>query len=733
MSARPERSPGPVTRTTPAPPPRPALATVPARASTSAPAPAGAPPTARRRMWSIRWIVTAAMVGLVAATVLSVGAFSEHSARRAIQFELQAQLSLQARNLAMVGSNALLSDVPEWTLLPLIKEIVRRQPDYAFVVVVDARDTIVADVETRRLGTPFHVPSDLAPLAGSPPPIAGEALLASPRLLVASAPILNTDGRRLGMVWLGLERAAVVRKLEAARRQQLLVLGLFLLLGTAAAWSLSTVLLRPIAALRAGLERIGRGDLDTRVEVRDRTELGALAVTINRMAGELKTAQVELVERERIAHEVQLARRIQVSLLPAGHRIAGPFVIEGEQRAASEVGGDYYQTLELPGGRVGLVVADVAGKGLAGSLVTAMLHALLRPLAASHASPAALLGALDQQLGAMLERGSFVTMFYGILDPASGDLTFASAGHNPLLVVRRTRLIEWFRVKGAPLGAVRSLRQPARYEEARVVLAPGDAAIQYTDGISEAPRPDDAEEFGLERLAEAALAAASPGARAVLDAVDGAVTRWRKDGARHDDETVLVVGHDANASNGGAPAAGAESHAAALGRLAEAQAHGHRLTLPASLGALVRLDDWLAGRPELAAVTGPAAELMRLALYEICANIVQHACGEDATQTFDLWWVPSDPATLPTAAPSPYPPGYFLLRDRGQSFRYQSWQPPSLEDPAVRRRGHGFGIQILRKITERITYVTGTPEGNLTFLALAPGGSGREEDHGHQQ
>ena len=688
-------------------------------------------PTGTGRMWSIRWIVTAAMVGLVAATVLSVGAFSEHSARRALQFELEAQLSLQARNLAMVATGALLSDVPEWTLLPLIKEIVRRQPDYAFVVVVDRSGSIVADTETRRLGTHFTPPAGLVPLTGGAAPNAGERLLGTRDLLVASAPIVHTDGRTLGSVWLGLRRAAIERRLEAARRQQLVVFGLFLVLGTAAALMLSSVLLRPIGALRAGLERIGRGDLDTRLDVRDRTELGALAGTINRMAGELKTAQVELLERERIAHEVQLARRIQLSLLPSGRRLAGPFVIEGEQRAASEVGGDYYQTLDLPGGRIGLVVADVSGKGLGGSLVTAMLHALLRPLASSHDSPAALLAALDRQIGTMLERGSFVTMFYGVLDPSSGELTFASAGHNPLLVVRRGGRTEWIRAKGAPLGALRSVQVPARYEEARVRLESGDAAIQYTDGISEA-RGRDESEFGLERMAEAAVAAVLGGARSLLDGLTRAVTTWRDGAAQHDDETLLVVSHELAAAKSASGNGSQNPQALALSRLAEAQSRGYRLTLPASLSALVRLDDWLAARPELAAVTGKSAELMRLALYEACANVVQHAYGEDAAQTFDLWWVPAPPAPGPTHGAAVPNAGFFLLRDRGQSFRYQNWQPPSLEDPEVRKRGHGFGIQILRRITEQITYDSGTPEGNLTCLALAPGGAMQEDENGHQ-
>src|SRR5205814_8410912 len=197
--------------------------------------------------------------------------------------------------------------------------------------------------------------------------------------------------------------------------------------------------------------RIGRGDLGTPVRLRDRTELGMLADAVNHMAARLRHAQVELVERERLAHELELARQIQSSLLPSRRRVAGPFVIQGSNRAAQEVGGDYFDFFELPDGQIGLAIADVSGKGLAGCMVMSMLSALLRAYRETEASPAALLATLDERLGETLQPGTFVTMFYGVLDPQRGRLVYASAGHSPLLVYRHDGArAETIRTRGIP-------------------------------------------------------------------------------------------------------------------------------------------------------------------------------------------------------------------------------------------------------------------------------------------
>jgi len=695
-------------------------------AEPAAPAPSVAMASDRaerpRHMISVRWIVTGAVVALTTAVVLAAAAISERHARQALTFEIESRLLLEARNLALGSAAPLLGDFPELMLQPVVKAMQTGQGELAFVVVLDGHGVVQGHSDVRQLGSGFQLPADLALVDDAPPVSAGESLQGNRRLLIASTPILSPQGQPIGRALVGLRLAYIERRVNQARQQQLFALAAFLVIGIAAAYFLSTFLMRPIAPLRAAIERIGRGDLDTVVEIRDRTELGALAHTLNHMARELKGAQLELLDRARMAHEFQLARKIQLSLLPAGPMKAGSFTIEGMQNAAAEVGGDYYQAFVLPGDRVGLVVADVSGKGLAGSLITAMMHALLRASVGSHDSPGALLAALDRDLGDMLERGSFVTMFYGILNPGSGELVFASAGHNPLLHFHGgEQRAEWVKAPGPPLGAIRGSRARHSYEDFRVPIAPGDVLVQCTDGITEAMRSDGGMEFGAERMAQIVADTKTRDCRTVLDEISNAVANWRGDRPQDDDETLLAVSAGPRVV-GAAPARVAAANPAnpdpaadaptALALLARAAQSGERLEIPASLQAMAGVGEWFDRIAPRAGLAGRAAELARLALHEACANVAEHGYAGDSTQSFELWWVPNpgEPCAI------------FVLRDHGQPFRYEDHARLHFDDPAVRRRGRGLGLEIMNRATSRVLYCPETPEGNLMALRFTTPG-----------
>src|SRR5262249_19839869 len=156
--------------------------------------------------------------------------------------------------------------------------------------------------------------SGLRPAAALEPLEEGESLLMNDELLVAQAAVRHPGGRPIGTAWVGLRRAYIEQMVAASRRQQALVLVGLTALGMACAFVLMSQLLRPLSALRAGIERIGRGQLDSPIHVTDRTELGLLADAINEMSGRLRRAQVDMLERARLSHEVDLARVIQRSL-----------------------------------------------------------------------------------------------------------------------------------------------------------------------------------------------------------------------------------------------------------------------------------------------------------------------------------------------------------------------------------------------------------------------------------
>ncbi len=686
--------------------------------------PTAAAAAAPSRILSIRWIVIAATALLTVATALSVGTVDERNARTALTGEIESRLLLLARNLALTSSGALLGDFPEMTLQPLVKETLENESSLAFVVVVDHHDRIQGHADSRMLGTPFAPPAGLQPVTQGRAVKAGESLAASATLIVASASIPGPGGGTIGRTLVGLNRHYIESRIAASRRQQAVALVLFLVLGVAAAFVMMSQLLHPVGVLRAGIERVGRGDLDTPIQLRDRTEFGLLAGAVNEMTGRLKDAQVELIERERLAHEVDLARQIQESLLPRGPVTSGNVTVRGSHRAAAEVGGDYFDILPLPDGRIAIAIADVSGKGLAGCLVMSMLSALLRALRNTYTSPAALLGELDERLGESLRPGVFVTMFYGILDPATGQMVFTSAGHNPMILYRHaTKNTEVLQPKGIPLAALRGgVARGMLYDEV-VQLQPGDVMVQFTDGYSEAFDAAHTEEYGLDRILKGVTDVAARGTDAICERLSDDVRRWEGDGPPSDDQTLLIASLAADAFDpaGETMCEPGDSSCIALKRLADAEQAGHGLRLTSSLDSIPAIREWMRRTVVLNELSDADAQLLGSALYEVCANVAEHGFGEQGSHTFELWWQPPRAGeTAGQPADERARRGVFVVRDDGTPFRPENRKGLDFDNPGVRKRGRGLGLEIIHRVMHEVSYHPATSRGNITLLTFGP-------------
>lgn len=663
------------------------------------------------RVVSIRWIVSGAALAMTAAAVVGVGAVAEHNSRIALTHELESRLVLAARNLAMTSSRALLSDFPELTLAPILSEMASTQPEQAFAAVVDLSDEVRGHANARLLGQRFRLPESLRPRDAVTRLSADERMFGDDSLLVAEAPVLHPAGHRIGTAYVGFRRAYVEQVVTDARRTQLLVVALALAAGVVAIPLMLSVLLRPVGALRAGLERIGRGDLQSPVHLRDRTEFGLLATAMNDMAQRIHEAQKESLERERLARELELAREIQASLLPHEGMQAGAFRLEGSHRAAAEVGGDFYDMFGLPGGKVGVVMADVSGKGLAGCLVTSMLAALVRAFRTQYRSPKEMLVRLDETLRDSLRPGTFVTMFYGVLDPADGTLEFASAGHVPLLLRRADGRIEWYRTTGIPIGAIRTNALARTLREDRVRLDPGDLAIQFTDGVNEAFDPSGEHEFGFDGL-EKAVASGTVIPRDMVLRIKTTVDKWSAGSARMDDETLLVIGADASPGRGGQDVDPRRA-------LEEARRHGTRLALPADIEALARLEEWLTACPGLQSLAPRLGRMLHTAIYELCANVIEHGYGLDGARSLELFWVPDDAAGTRGD-------GRFVLVDQGAPFQPGAGRV-DFNDIEARKKGRGIGLEIIRTVMRPVTFHAVPGIGNVTILAFEPSVHTEEE------
>ena len=203
----------------------------------------------------------------------------------------------------------------------------------------------------------------------------------------------------------------------------------------------------------------------------------------------------ERIERERIEQELEVAQRIQQASLPEEVPELEGWQISPHYRPAREVGGDFYDFLELEEGRVGVVVGDATGKGVPAALVMASARSMLRAVAQTSNSPGEVLRRVNDALVTDIPATMFVTCFYAVLDPKSASLRYANAGHDLPYLRRTSGEAEELRARGMPLGLMPGMG----YEEKETSLQAGEAALFYSDGIVEAHNPK-GEMFGFPRL-----------------------------------------------------------------------------------------------------------------------------------------------------------------------------------------------------------------------------------------
>ena len=245
---------------------------------------------------------------------------------------------------------------------------------------------------------------------------------------------------------------------------------------------------------------------------------------------------LEVFDRLSLKRDLEVAREIQLAMLPDGTWSAPGVEASGLTRPANTVGGDFYDILPQPDGRVIVALGDVAGKASPAALLMALFLAMLRTLVDEHSAPAELVRRLNIQVSKHAPPSRFITLFLGLFDPLTGEIEFVNAGQTPPLLLRAGGEVERLSTGGIALA----MFEASTYESGRARLGPGDALVMYSDGITESESPAGImfEDTGLE-----AAVRATPGvAAAVLSrAVFRAVDQHRQGERLADDLTVLVL------------------------------------------------------------------------------------------------------------------------------------------------------------------------------------------------
>ena len=330
----------------------------------------------------------------------------------------------------------------------------------------------------------------------------------------------------------------------------LLVIGVLLLFIQVVALFAGLTLAKSITGsvheLFAGTERVRQGDFIHKIAVRSDDQLGELAESFNSMTASIEDLLTQAAEKKRLEEELRIAHDIQMSLLPQG-----PLTLEGLSVTAvcvpaREVGGDYYDFLPLDDRRVGVLVADVSGKGTSAALYMAELKGLVLSLSRIYTSPRALLVAANQIIAEHLDARSFITITYAVVDLGAGTMTYARAGHTPLIHVpgpaaddRRARIL-------APDGMVLGLKldQGQMFErlleESTITLSAGDLCVFFTDGVSEAMNEKD-ELFGDERLGRLVEEHAHLPPHELRERILREIAQFVGAAPQHDDMTMILL------------------------------------------------------------------------------------------------------------------------------------------------------------------------------------------------
>lgn len=517
-----------------------------------------------------------------------------------------------------------------------------------------------------------------------------------PDVWIYREPIRGTDWK-LGLV---VPDALIYAQMRHAFLSVLALGALTLLLLGLLTMMVIRRVLRPLGVLAERAEFVARGALDFELpKVRQGDEVGRLTHAFDKMRLELAAHLVELTriarEQERLASELEIAHQIQTALLPGSHYLDAHcqnFELYAALKPARTVGGDLYSYFMLPGQRFCVIIGDVADKGIPAALFMARTITLAKALASRAQSPQQLLQLLNMELCRSNDNCMFVTLLCGFLDAVSGNMTLASAGHDPPALWGPATPPHLLPLESGPaLG----LDEEASYPIHRLRLRPGETFLMYTDGVTEAV--DAAlQPYGSEGIIASIAQFGETGHSDPVKFLVEDVEQYAAGHGQTDDIALVALRWNH---------VGLETGASMLDLVHAASMHN-------VFDTLARCDETL----ENAGVRDDVRADVRLVLEELLVNMVQHGQKGEGEGTIGLRLSVADGAILVD------------LNHDGEAFDPLQFSSPSLTgDIADKEEPGGLGIHLVRAMASELNY-THDEYGNHLQLRFACANS-KEHDH----
>lgn len=420
------------------------------------------------------------------------------------------------------------------------------QEDIKEVLLTDKRSVILASSDSNRTiwEEKFEIPEDAKVLRKFKDSVV--YLIEEkdqPSILNITWPIKSENGEHLADAQLQIDYAKV-RSETVQRNLSLLTGTLFVwLVVSAGLFLLIYVVMNPFKRLQEWVKNLNEPGFAEEMDIDTSSEIGAIAQAFSDMTVQLRKSQIDLVEQERLQQEMHIAKQIQQTLLPSDFPELEGYELASYYAAAKEVGGDFYDFVEVDKDTLGVAVADVSGKGVPGAFVMTMIRTALRSEARGVKDAAEVLAKVNDFVVDDMKKGMFVTLFYVIIDSKRRRINFASAGHNPLILHRPSKNKTYYlNPRGFPIGI--SLPDKGLFrksiESDTISLAEDDIILIYTDGVTEAMNPK-RKMFGEERFLRLIRECGKKSANEFVETLQKEMNTFTEGNEQNDDITLVAI------------------------------------------------------------------------------------------------------------------------------------------------------------------------------------------------
>jgi serine phosphatase RsbU (regulator of sigma subunit) len=358
-------------------------------------------------------------------------------------------------------------------------------------------------------------------------------------LYIFIKPVKNFKGDKyIGRAILVVSDENLRKSIEENIKNSLYLMGIFLLVGIISAFLFGTLITNPIIKLSYGARKIGEGNLEHKINVKRKDEIGFLAYEFNEMTSKLKKAKEMEIEKVIMDEQIEIAKDIQKGLNPSNKLSFGCIEVKGYSRPAKGVGGDYYDYVIVEPPWVATLISDVSGKGVPASLLMVMIRTVFKSLIKQEIlSAKKIVDSINKTMAGEIAIDRFVTMFFIFINTENGEIHFVNAGHSPLFMYRKEiNRCSIMRIMGFPIG----LDEDSEYNQGKTHLKKGDIILLNTDGIIEARNPQK-EEYGKIRLQKKLIEFAHLSVEEIVKKIIYDVDSFAENAPQHDDMTLVVL------------------------------------------------------------------------------------------------------------------------------------------------------------------------------------------------